>query len=377
MAEPRNAGRPYSRIAWSLWAASLALVAGAHVVAFASGAALYGYWVEITLIVPTFATLGAMIVARRPRNIIGWLFLVPPVAGGTQFLSGQYATAALPTGLPAGAYAAWLSTVMQSSFVFPILFLIMLFPTGKLPSPRWRILAWTTALVIAISIVSLALFPGPFDDFPSARNPFGLEDAAEIMAFLETIGGWAGFACVVAAVASLVSRFYHSSGEERLQIKWFAYAATLGVAAIVFGSVLVPASLDERFGPLVWIIAPLGLPVSAAIAILKYRLYDIDLIIRKTAIYGALTLTLLAVYFGGVAGFQLLLSPLVGEGNQLDFPRLFEREPHHGRRGHPPTVPRLALAAPRPKENIRIAEINFPVTLLVTPRRRPPLIVEP
>jgi hypothetical protein len=305
-------------IAWSLWAVSLALMAVSHVVAFASRAPLYGYWVECTFVVPTFATLGALIVARQPRNVIGWLFLVPPVAGGMQFLSGQYATVALSESadLPAGAYAAWLSTMTQSSAVFSIIFLMMLFPTGRLLSPRWRVMAWATGLVIAVSMVLYALFPGPFYDFPSTRNPFGLEDAASFIILLERIGGWASLACVVAVVVSLILRFHRSRGEERLQIKWFAYAATLGVMAILSGFI-APAAFEGWFGSLVWAVAILGLPVSAAIAVLKYRLYDIDLIIRKTAIYGALTLSLLAVYFALVAAGTRLLSPLVGEGNDL------------------------------------------------------------
>ncbi|MGH3088295.1 MAG: hypothetical protein ACRDSJ_13360, partial [Rubrobacteraceae bacterium] len=115
---PRNVTntRKAARIAWPLWAVTLALVAGAHILGLASGAPLYEYWLESTLIAPTFATLGALIVARTPGNVIGWLFLVPPIAGGMQFFSGQYATAALPMEMPAGAYAAWLSTIMQSSF---------------------------------------------------------------------------------------------------------------------------------------------------------------------------------------------------------------------------------------------------------------------
>ena len=105
-----------ARIAWTLWAATLALVVGAHVLALANrpSAALYDYWVESTFIGPTFATLGALIVSRRPKNIIGWLFLVPSVASGMQFFSGQYATVALSEAsrLPAGTYIARLSTVL-------------------------------------------------------------------------------------------------------------------------------------------------------------------------------------------------------------------------------------------------------------------------
>src|SRR5215210_210783 len=309
-----------ARVAWSLWAVTLALVVGSHVLALANrpSAPLYGYWIESTLIGPTFATLGALIVSRRPKNIIGWLFLVPSVSSGMQFFSGQYATVALsePSRLPAGAYAAWLSTMLQSSSVLAILFLLMLFPTGRLPSPRWRVLAWTTGLAVAVSLISLALTPGPLVDFAPARNPFGVRAAAGI-GLARAIGGWVVLACVVAIVASLILRFYRSRGEERLQIKWFAYAAALGVAAILLGDYLVPVAFEGWFGVVVWTVAPLSLPVAAAVAVLKYRLYDIDLIIRKTATYGVLTLSLALVYLGGVAGLQRLLSPLVGEGDRL------------------------------------------------------------
>jgi len=219
--------------------------------------------------------------------------------------------------LPAGAYAAWLSTLMQASSVFAALFLLMLFPTGRLPSPRWRPLAWTTGLTVAVYLVALAFAPGPIQDFAPARNPFGIEAASAILAVLEAIAGWTGLICVVAVPASLVWRFYRSRGEERLQIKWFAYAATLGVAALLLGDYLVPAAFVDWFGVFAWTVAFLSLPVAAAVAVLKYRLYDIDLIIRKTITYGVLTLSLALVYLGGVAGMQRLLSPLVGEGNGL------------------------------------------------------------
>ena len=262
-----------ARIAWSLWAATLALVVGAHVLALANRplAPLYGYWIESTLIGPTFATLGVLIVSQRPRNIIGWLFLLPSVASGMQLFSGQYATVALsePSRLPAGSYAAWLSALMQSSSVFAVIFLLMLFPTGRLPSPRWRVVAWATGLAVAVSLISLAFRPGPMQDFAPAQNPFGSEAASAILAVLEAIGGWTGLVCVVAVVVSLVWRFYRSRGEERLQIKWFAYAATLGVVALLLGDYLGPAAAADWFDALVWAVAFLGLPVSAAVAVLR------------------------------------------------------------------------------------------------------------
>jgi hypothetical protein len=211
--------------------------------------------------------------------------------------------------------------MMQSSSVLTVLFLIMLFPTGRLPSPRWRPVAWTVGVVIGVSLISLALSSGTIQDFAPARNPFGVEVAVPLLERLGTVGAWVATVCVVAVIASLVVRFYCSRGEERLQLKWFVYAATLGVTAILSGTFFdlpeVGKQADAFFETLVWTLAPISLPVSAAVAVLKYRLYDIDLIIRKTAIYGALTLSLALVYLGGVAGLQRLLSPLVGEGNQL------------------------------------------------------------
>lgn len=301
-----------ARIAWSLWAVALSLVVGAHVLRLASRTSLYGYWLEDTLISAAFATLGALIVSRRPGNVIGWLFLVIPVAAGLQFFSGQYATVALP----GGAYAAWLSVMMQSASVFTIPFLIMLFPTGRLLSPRWRVMVWAYGLLIVFGLISLAIHPGSIQEFAPAQNPFGVEAVTSIPGLLHTVTSWAVVGCLLAIILSLVLRLYRSRSEERLQLKWFVYAATVGVMAILLIG-LAPAVSGGWLGRLVWTVAPLSLPVSAGIAILQYRLYDIDLIIRKTAIYGALTVSLALVYLGGVAGLQSLLSPVVGDSNQL------------------------------------------------------------
>jgi hypothetical protein len=133
--------RSATLLAWSLWAVSLALVIGGLILGVVSSpqAPLYEYWLTIALISPTFAILGALIVSRRPGNVIGWIFLIPGVGGGVQLLSGQYATTALHSeGLSGGALAGWLSTIVQTSVVTSILFLILLFPTGRLLSPRWR-----------------------------------------------------------------------------------------------------------------------------------------------------------------------------------------------------------------------------------------------
>jgi hypothetical protein len=266
------------------------------------------------LVSPTFATLGALIVSRRPGNVIGWIFLVSGVGGGIQLFSGQYATVALlleTSRLPAGAAAALLSTLAQASLVFPILFLVLLFPTGRLLSPRWRPLAWISGASIVVGVVSIAFTPGPLEDFAPVRNPFGVEAAAGILDLLAAVGGWTSFACMVAAILSLILRFYRSRGEERLQLKWFVYATTLGFLAILLGGETAIT------GALAWTMALLGLPVSAGIAVLKYRLYDIDILINRTLVYAVLTVALVGIYLGGIVVLQGAFRALTGQESQL------------------------------------------------------------
>jgi hypothetical protein len=300
-------------LAWSLLTVAVALVAGGLVLGVASHpqTPLYEFWLTVALISPTFATLGALIVSRRAENAIGWLFLAVGVGGGVQLFCGQYATVALSSeALPGGAVAGWLSTLVQTSVVISMLFLVLLFPTGRLLSPRWRPVAWIAATVFVVSVLSLALTPGPIENFPSVRNPFGVEAAAAVVDNLDAIGSWMGLACFVAAILSLILRFYRSRGEERLQLKWFVYASTLGFGAIVLGG-------DRQIiGTLVWTVAPLSLPISAGIAVLKYRLYEIDFIINRTLVYVALTALLVAVYFGGVTATQAIFRILTGQEEQ-------------------------------------------------------------
>jgi len=306
-------------VARALWAVTVSLVVAALVLGLASRVPLYENWVTATIITPTFATLGALVVSRRPENAIGWIFLAVSVAFGVQFFSGQYATVALaPNGptLPGGEIAAWLSSLTQATAVFGgFLFLVLLFPTGRLLSPRWRVLALAAGLSVAASLVYIALAPGPIEAFPSVRNPFGIEAAA--FELLGAVGLWTALACFVAAIVSLILRFYRSHGEERLQLKWFTYAATMGFLMIVLGNVLAPAAIEGQLGLLVWTIAPLSLPVAAAVAILKYRLYDIDVLINRTLVYVLLTAMLVLVYVGSVFSLQYVFRAMTGETSQL------------------------------------------------------------
>ena len=271
------------RLAWVLWVATVSLVVGALILNLANRPEVPLYEVTSTIIAPTFATLGALISYRRPGNVMGWIFLVTGVFLSLQMFSGQYAAVALdPDGpaLPGGAHAAWFAAQTQNSYVVSILFLVLLFPDGMLPSRRWRPLVWAIGVFLAVSLVVAALAPGPFPDFPSASNPFGVERA---MPSESVLAAWQFglLACVVSTLLSLIVRFYFSRGEKRLQLKWFTYAAVVGMSTPLLLSSLTPA-VFQAVGPIVWPLGFLSLPVSAGVAILKYRLYEIDIIINRT-----------------------------------------------------------------------------------------------
>jgi len=306
------------RLAWVLWAATVSLVVGAIVLGLANRSEVPLYEVSSAIIAPTFATLGALISYRRPGNAMGWIFLATGVLGGVQMFSGQYATVALvPDGptLPGGDLAAWCATQAQDAFPISILFLVLLFPDGMLPSRRWRPVAWAMGVFLAATLVIGALSPRRFRDFPAASNPFGVE-GAKLPEPVVTAGQLGGLVCVIVALLSLILRFYSSRGEERLQLKWFTYAAVVGLSTPLLLSTLAPA-VFEVLGQFLWTFGFLSLPVSAAVAILKYRLYDIDRIINRTLVYGPLTAMLVTVYVGGVIILEYAFRALTGSGSQL------------------------------------------------------------
>jgi hypothetical protein len=234
-----------------------------------------------------------------------------------QFLSGEYATTTLEPGLerlPYGATSAWLSIMMQTTFFFPLLFLLLLFPTGRLLSSRWRIVGWAGASAVSLVIASTALRPGPLADFTYFNNPFGV-DAAAILSLIDVGAVWLLIVTLLGAVFSLIVRFVRARREERQQIKWFAAAAMLGFFTLFFISIL-----SSELGGLenwIWAIVPASLPIAVGIAVLRYRLYDIDFIINRALVYGSMTVTLAALYFGSIVLLQRLFVLLTGERSTL------------------------------------------------------------
>ena len=301
-------------LAWVLWAATASLVAGSLVLGLANLPEVPFFDVPFQIISLTFATLGALISSRRPGNAMGWIFLATGILGGVQNFFGQYASVALAQpgpALPGGALAAWLAMLAQNSFPVSIIFLVLLFPDGRLPSRRWRPVAWALGLFLTITLIIGALSPGPFTEFPSANNPFGIE-GAKLSETVLAAGGVGGIVCVVATMLSLIVRFYYSRGEKRLQLKWFTYAVVVGLSTPLLLSMFAPA-LFQVLGQLAWTLGFLSLPVAAGVAILKYRLYDIDRIINRTLVYASLTVTLVALYVGGIVLMQRLFVFLTGQ----------------------------------------------------------------
>lgn len=262
-----------------------------------------------------FGAVGAVVASRTPGNPIGWLFLGLCAVEGAYELASSYAAYSVGVdALPADVWAAWF--VDWSSVVPPALIglCFLLFPDGRLLSSEWRVAAWVCALAILVLVPSSALSPGPLTDFPSLRNPAGIE----ALGFLRVTTDLAiGTVLVVGAVA-VVARFRRSRGVERQQLKWFAWAAGVlaafllvaAAAEAVIGAAENPTV--DAVGGLVFAVVLSALPVSAGIAILRHRLYDIDIVINRTLVYGALTILLAASYLGSVLAFRVLLDPVAG-----------------------------------------------------------------
>ncbi len=253
------------------------------------------------------STVGFLIAARHPRNPIGWILCLSALSGLIGEFAKQYANVGLsrgPGSIPGIEAMAWLACVSTISTAWPVLTLgFLLFPNGHLPSRRWRPLASLSAGVIALVTAMIAFLPGQLAlEFPSVRNPYGVGSAYPPL--LMAIGGLAGYvlwACVLGSIASMYVRLRRARGEQRQQIKWVTYAATLvGIEAIV--SIALHPVPDYQPGSVEGPIVVTILAIAFGVAILKYRLYDIDVVISKTVIYGTLAVFITTVYVALVVG---------------------------------------------------------------------------
>jgi hypothetical protein len=316
------------QLAWFLCAASLVLAGLGLLFLIASrsrmGAPVYDYWLVNTVIAIGFSTVGAVITPRLPpQNLVGWLFCTIGLVGGVRLFVAEYAIVtllaepgSLPSTLPGGETLAWVSSWVWVLHLGLFVFLALLFPDGRLPSSRWRLLAWGIGVVIVAGTVSVALWPETARGFDLINHPLGTEVATDVINPVQTIV----YALGLIAAASLVVRLRSSNGVEHQQVKWFTYAVTMlatsATLAYVVSESMGVVWLDWASSVLV-LASVVGLPVAVGIAILRYHLYDIDLLINRTLVYGTLTAVLAGLYFGSIVVLQVLFRALTGEGSQL------------------------------------------------------------
>src|SRR5215203_4688639 len=315
--------RAASWLAWSLVTLSVVLVVGGIALAQMTRSTTpelpYDGPVDAVFTLATLLTysvVGAIIASRQPRNTIGWLFCSIGLIVGLDTLAWGYAefwysgsSGSKSVGETAAWFSSWSWTLVV---VVPTTFLLLLFPDGRLPSPRWRPVAWCAGLGITGFVVGYALDAGPLGDFPKLMNPYGIDSPVVEIATVAAnvvVGG-----SMVAAAVSLIVRARRAGRVERQQIKWLAYGGALVVGAVFVSGVISIWSGDAAIAVIGF--GLLGVPIFTGVAIARYRLYDIDIVINRTLVYGALTAALAAVYFGGVATSQALMRAITGQEQQ-------------------------------------------------------------
>jgi signal transduction histidine kinase len=252
--------------------------------------------------------IGALIVSRAP-NIVGWLLLVVGLGGTLAIALGSVADARVT--IPGQVWAAWAGNWIWVFALGSLILILQLFPNGRPVSPRWRWLIALTAVAVGSLVLGGSLAPGALGDFRRFTNPIGIEALrGTLLGQEENIGWGLLIPSILGSAASLVVRYRRSSGERRQQLKWLAYAAALfGVGWIAVTTTWESPSL-ALVGEVLFGLGLLSLPVAIGIAVLRYRLYDIDIVINKTLVYGALAAFITAVYVGVVVG----LGSLIGTG---------------------------------------------------------------
>jgi hypothetical protein len=303
-----------TRSTWAAWSMAAIFVVGdgaAVAVQVATGS-FSPDSVAHALAFTGFMVVGAVIVAHRPGNAVGWIFSAVGLLAATGWLAIEYAVSAYitrPGSVPGAIWAAWYQQqwwILMYTLVF--IATPLLFPTGRLPSTRWRPVAVVAAVTAMAAALLSALQPTIqlMDLNYWVDNPIGLARIPDPDSAVSGILDGLFIGCIVVAVISLVLRFRRARGVERLQLKWFTYAGVLLILTIPVAEFL-PASIAAAFGGLIVAFVP----VAAGIAILRFRLYDIDRLINRTLVYGTLTALLGGVYavavlvlgqlFGGVS----------------------------------------------------------------------------
>ena len=319
------------RLAWSLWGFALALTASFIwlVMLSADGPGPLEYYEEwgvtavYVLLAATYPTLGAVVASRHPSNPIGWMFCGAGIAisgAGASQLYAEYTLFTKPGSLPQGDVAFWLSSWLfpLGLFITPI-FLFLLFPTGRPASRLWAYVLKGSIAFTCLSFLSIMLTPGPIEPTGfGVENPFGLPGVAgEIVKDVNRFGQMVLPMVFLLSLASYLARRRTAKGIERQQLKWFGYSTALTVTSFAASFTFVALG-SQTGGDVAFIVGAIGLfsiPISSGLAILRYRLYDIDVVINRTLVYGSLSAILAGVYALLVFALQELLSPITAESD--------------------------------------------------------------
>ncbi len=307
-------------LAWAVCALSLVLTAlGLLFLAMNRshpGAPDFEFAFRSVVIVASCSTVGVVIASRRPAHPIGWLFSTVGLLSGVHLFCGEYAIYALVIErgtLPGGGVSAWIICWLWVPINALLAFVALLFPDGRLPSPRWRVFGWLNGVMAVVGSLAAAFLPGPIPWLPDIDNPFGIEGLQDIKNLVDASLEVLSYGILLAGVVSLYFRFRSVGQVERQQIKWLAYAG----AVLLTGTILLnvgPDSLDwlwiRQVGFALWVIGFVGAPIAIGIAIFKYRLYDIDLIINRTLVFGALTVVIAGIFQSIDATLHYLLVTL-------------------------------------------------------------------
>ncbi|MBI4312140.1 MAG: hypothetical protein HY681_10215, partial [Chloroflexi bacterium] len=324
--ESRRAVQSWApRLAWALAAVTGALALAALALLYSTRSTptppAWGFRGYSAILAFAFAAVGTLVAARRPRNTIGWLLSAAGMHSGIQGLAYEYAVFALlarPGSLPGGETAAWVNEWWWVLAVGGIGGMsLLLFPDGRFLSPRWRPVSWLIVASVCLFALSIAVSPGPFRQLPPFENPFGLKalsgsaDSAMLgMAALTTV------TAIVISMLSLVLRFRRTqSGAERQQMKWFAYIGVLFAGSVAANQteIILRGSSSAAMTDVLVVLAGVAIPASIGIAVLRYRLYDIDFVINKTLVYLPLTAILAGLYMAFVGLFKTLMTQLTGQ----------------------------------------------------------------
>jgi hypothetical protein len=325
-------------LAWGLWALAMILLGFAVVLMLQNRPVSQDGFLQAVL-VPGFATVGAVVAARR-RNTIGWLFLGVALVAATGALSGEYALRArvtAPGSLPAGQLAAWAATWVFTLNFPAVGLLLLVFPDGRLPSARWRPVAWGLSLSLGAWAVWQMVTPGLVDSVgPGFANPFGIDALPTSGPVNDLLGALTFLVVVVTLAAAVLAPFWRrrrATAVERQQLKWLAFVAI--AVPVAMGLSVVAFSLPPGLGGIppwgLLLLVSLGIPAAVGIAVFRYRLYDLDRIISRTLAYGLLTVLLGLGYAAVVLGLGRLLpqdSSLVVAGATLAVAGVFQPARH-------------------------------------------------